>query len=255
MRTTLARSAALAFGLLLASVSPALAVSTDIGTISFQMEVTDELGGLLGTWSPASVAITQDPLDDDVYTVGDGAWSNANYGIEWDDVSFDVDPGVSGNWAVTNNSLVAQIFTLSVTVPVLPVAPSSLMFGSSTISVSDANFDGSASLASVAGLPVYVGEIDLVGVPATALFAAPYLLSAPPGGTIGDTESFGVFPGSVPGPGVSSTIGITHRFLLSAGDRATFNSTFFLVAIPEPGTLALAAAGMAGLGLVGRRRS
>jgi hypothetical protein len=77
---------------------------------------------------------------------------------------------------------------------------------------------------------------------------------APPGGTNSDTQTFGVFPGTVPGPPVAGFIGITHLFTLTAGDRATFNSTFHLIAVPEPGTLALALSGLVGIAFVGRRR-
>lgn len=75
---------------------------------------------------------------------------------------------------------------------------------------------------------------------------------APPGGTASSTASFGVFPGSVPGPAVAGFIGIQHVFSLTPGDRATFNSTFHLV-VPEPGSLALL--GLSLLVLAVRRRA
>jgi len=71
-------------------------------------------------------------------------------------------------------------------------------------------------------------------------------------GTAVDNQSAGVAPGSIPGPGASSDIGITHRFTLSAGDRATFNSVFSVVVVPEPGTALLLGFGLVALGL--RRR-
>jgi len=199
-----------------------------------------------------------DPSGTSQYTVADGSHIGTGYKMDWWGVALDTDHGVSGNWSVTNTSGVTQTMILAVILPVLPVAPSSLMFGSTTVSVSDADFSGSGTLTST-GLfpnpPVYTGLIDSAPVAATALLADPYTITALAGGTTGATASFGVFPGTVPGPAVVGSIGIRHEFTLTAGDRATFNSTFFLIAVPEPGTLALLVPGLVGLGMVGRRRS
>ena len=53
------------------------------------------------------------------------------------------------SWAITNTTAVTQFFTLTVDLPVGAVLPTSLMYGSSSITVSDANGSGSATLASV----------------------------------------------------------------------------------------------------------
>lgn len=243
MRHLFVRSFALAAGLLLAGSA---ANAATIGQL--------ELGMAVGATSWSTTA-TGTSTGEYTYSVADGAYNGQGVTLTWSGVNFDIDPGVSGNWSVTNNSGVPQVMSLSVSVPVLPVGPSSLMFGSSSITVSDADFSGSASLTSLAPSPLYAGLIDFSGVPATYLFTDPYTLTATAGGTTGDTQSFGIFPGSVPGPAVAGSIGILHTFILSAGDRATFNSTFYLVPVPEPGTLMLAVSGLLGLGIVGRRRS
>lgn len=242
----------LAASLLWAGSAGALSTTAPTGSLALSLSV-----GGVEVWAPV-VAGTPDPADGPyAYDWADGQWQSATHGVKitWQDVEGDIDPGVNGVWAITNNSAITQIYTLTVILPILPVAPSSLMFGSSTISVADANFSGSATLASVGGFPGYEGLIDLAAVPAAALFTAPYSLVAPPGGTIGDTETFGVFPGSVPGPAALTSIGIRHTFSLTAGDTATFNSTFHIVPIPEPGTLVLIGAGLAGLGLLRRQRA
>jgi hypothetical protein len=251
-------SSALAAGLLLAlSGGAAYALPTSIPTGSLGLSLT------LGTptsgteiYAPVFVGQADPGTGPYAYTWNDGTWSGSGAKIQWSNVEGDLDPGVSGVWSVTNNTGTTQIYTLSIILPVLPVVPSSLMFGSSTLSVSDANFDGSATLASVTPFATYNGLIDLAAVPAAALFADPYsLVVSSGGGTTGATASFGSFPGTVPGPAVAGSIGIQHVFSLSAGDSATLNSTFFLQAVPEPGTLMLAVSGLLGIGLLARRHS
>ncbi len=232
---------ACAFGAAALVTTPALAATIDLGLGEIGITMLDANGYEI--WSD-SASGTQDPKDPNVYNVGDGGGTYGGLTISWEDVSIDIDPGVSGNWAITNNTLAPQILTLIVDAPVLPVAPSSLMFGSTSISIADANFDGTATLATVGVTALYNGRIDLVAVtPTTDLFAAPFSLPAPPGGTASATLSFGAFPGSVPGPAVAGFIGIQHTFSLSPGDRATFNSTFHLI-VPEPGTLLLLGASL-----------
>ena len=233
---------------LLAGGASAATIDIPIGSIGFQM--LDSNGDPIWNGQYAGYQ-TGDP---NVYYVYDGsATAPGVVTIAWDSVSVDIDPGVSGNWAITNNSAVTQIFSLIIDAPVLPVAPSSLMFGSTSISIADADFSGAAALSTVALTALYNGRVDLAPVtPATNLFGAPFTLMAPPGGTASSTASFGVFPGSVPGPAVAGFIGIQHVFSLSPGDRATFNSTFHLV-VPEPGTLALL--GLSLLVLAARRRA
>lgn len=198
-----------------------------------------------------AVGGTTNPYD---YAWANGQWSGSGTAVTWSGVEGDLDPGVSGSWSITNNTAAPQTYSFSVLLPVLPVAPSSLMLGSSSITVADANFDGAASLTTFAPSPGYAGLVDLAVVPAATLFPDPFTLSVGVlGGTTSLTDDFGIPGPSVPGPAVAGSIGIQHVFTLSPGDRATLNSTFFLVAIPEPGTLALVLVGLGGLAAAGGR--
>jgi len=234
---------------LVLAAGAAHAAPIPIGSIGFGVTVE---GG--ESWEHAYVG-TPDPGDPNALTWGDGYWDGDVAYLEWSTVEGDLDPFVSGNWAITNTSGSTQFFTLTIDLPVLPVLPSSLMYGSTSISVSDANGSGSSSLATIGATALYNGRIDLLAVaPTTNLFPAVYSLTTGLLGTASATSSFGVPLGSIPGPAVTTAIGIQHVFALSAGDRATFNSIFSVV-VPEPGTLVLALVGLAGFAFLGRRPS
>src|SRR5262245_2973344 len=51
--------------------------------------------------------------------------------------SFDIDPQVTNNFTVTNTTLLPQVFTVTVTSPIAPVLPSSLMRGSIGLTITD----------------------------------------------------------------------------------------------------------------------
>jgi hypothetical protein len=202
-----------------------------------------------GDWLVANVAVTEN--DDGSITFGPGSWVAATgvWELEWDEITVKADPQVSFIGTLTNTTALPQDFVFAVSTPVTPALPSSLYGGSTSVTVGDTNDDG-ATLQNTTGQPGYAGVID--GATNQLLLLNPFSLAAPPSGTNSLTQWSGL-PATLPGPAVNTSIGISHRFNLTAQDQATFNSTFNVV-IPEPGTLALLGVGLGALGRLGRRR-
>lgn len=178
--------------------------------------------------------------------------ANPNWDLDWD-MLVNPDPFISAVMGFTNNTGITQTFTLDVIMAIAPpVVPSSLMGGSIGLTLTDANNSGSATLASATPTAVYNGMID--GSPALPLLTDPYSLSVGvAGGSTTDGTSAGLPGPTIPGPAGLATIGISHKFTLSPGDRASLVSNFIIEAVPEPGTLSLVAIFFATM-LVGSRR-
>jgi len=166
----------------------------------------------------------------------------------WTSITLDPDPYVSFVGGFTNISAMTQDFVFSSVVPISPALPSTLYGGSTNVTYLDPDFSGGSLTNDSSSNPAYTGTIDGTGT--LDMLAALNLTVSPSSAT-----EFQGLPGpTIPGPAANSTIGILHRFRLTAGDQATFNSTFQVVLIPEPGTFALLGAGLVGLALHGRRR-
>ncbi len=175
-----------------------------------------------------------------------GLWN-----LTWD-MTVDTDPFVNGVFGLTNMSGATQTFVLNVTLPITPaVTPSSLIGGSIGGSVTDANNDGTATVANSGGAPLFDGLLD--GASALTIINAPFSFSAPfAGGTANIPATNVGLPGpTIPGPAVLNTIGINHIFTLTPGDTVALTS-FFLV-VPEPASLGLLACGILVMAVKRRR--
>ncbi|GAB4107958.1 MAG: hypothetical protein Kow00105_12830 [Phycisphaeraceae bacterium] len=174
-----------------------------------------------------------------------GMWN-----LTWD-MTIDTDPFINGVFGLTNMSGSTQTFVLNVTIPITPVTPSSLIGGSVGGSVTDANNDGVATVANAGAAPLFDGQID--GVSVLPIIGSPFAFSAPfQGGTANIPATNVGLPGpTLPGPAALNSIGINHVFTLTPGDTVALTS-FFVVEVPQPATLALLGAGI--MAIVGVKR-
>jgi hypothetical protein len=239
--------------LLIASLAQALPVwlpgSTVVGSAGPQSGPTTVTAMMLEANSASTV---ENPDGSVTFTNGSmtmaGMWE-----WTWMSITLDPDPNVSFVGGFKNVSGMAQDFVFSTSTPISPALASTLYGGSTSVTYGDASFDGLGGLFNdTSSNPAYTGTID--GTGQLNMLASLSLTPAFPGDTTQSASEFQGLPGpTISGPAANSTIGILHRFNLSAGDQATFNSTFQVV-IPEPGTFALLASGLIGLAVFGRRQ-
>jgi hypothetical protein len=196
---------------------------------------------------------------DGSFSFVNGSMSTANWEWTWSDLTVKTDPFVSSAFGFKNLAAVTMPFVISVSLPVAPILPSTLMGGSMGGSVTDSFPDGLGGIATIAPDALYTGTIDGVGVvPAAELHADPF--SSAPFAFGGDTVaippvSFGLPGPTVPGPAVLATIGIVNKFTLSPGDSVAMTNFFIVEVVPEPSSIVLAVfAGAALVWFAARRR-
>jgi hypothetical protein len=120
--------------------------------------------------------------------------------------------------------------------------------------LTDANNNGSATVSTAGGLPLYRGQID--GATVLSIYPDPYSLSV---AFAGQSINVPALNPGLPGPtlpsgAAASTIGIINQFQLSPGDIFAGNSFFVIELVPEPSTIGLAAAALTATLFVRRRR-
>jgi hypothetical protein len=175
-----------------------------------------------------------------------------NYGLGWS-MLVNPDPFVIANFVVTNNSAFDQTFTITVTLPTNSGGLNSFIGGSVTGSVTDLNGNG-ATLSSPAAGSIYGAIIDNNVV--ETLLDDPFSVStgAFQSNTVGPASFGDPIPNQPYLPLVTTNIGITLSFVLSAGDSASFTSIFVVEYAVIPGPAGLAMLGLAGLFAGARRR-
>jgi len=202
--------------------------------------------GVVNECTPGSGDATQ--------CIGSYTWQGTT--LTWDATS-DPDPFINAVFGFTNTTAFTQTYILTSVIPIAPaLLGGTLIGGSSQITVNDSNFNGVATVTSVAPLLgtgfVYNALID--GLVVEDLHGPGFSLSAPFAGGGATANAFFGLPGPTqPGPPALTSIGIRHEITLTPGDSVTLNSNFIVV-IPEPTTIGLVTLGLAGLALAGRRR-
>ena len=230
---------------------------TSHATVSHEeFSFTIEGGGVASVFSFQDLAEASQTVvipDETSHTtiLTNGSITRSEYTLGWEQLKYDSDPYITFVGSFSNNMGLATDFTLSMLASVVPLSDT-LIGGSTIVTVADASLSGTATIKNIAGRAGYSGSLD--GVDVLDLLD-PFSATVPfMGGTAFATETDGLPGPTIPGGAVTDTIGITHRFNLTSGDNATFNSTF-LVVTPEPSTALLTGLGILGLAFARQRRA
>jgi hypothetical protein len=233
MLTHMKKAARLAVGALVFGLAQPAAAS-GLGGPPASFDVSVSAGG--GTPLTFTPVLTATPAGD---FTGSAAGSNSSLSFS-SNFLLNTDPTLSGSFTLTNLSGITQIFSLTATMGLLPVAgPTTFQGGYGESTYTDANGDSNVTFASPTlaqpGTAAFMtAMIDGSQVAVTGAFNDNANSS---GGTgpVGGTEGPGTF-GPSSGPGISSSIGTAFAFSLTPGD--TVSVPFEFVVVPEPDGLA-----------------
>lgn len=193
------------------------------------------------------------PIDDRGFFAGEGTSVTNLWEIQWG-LDGDADPVVNSNFTVLNTMGVPQDFSVTVTVPTLPPIPGpTVTSGSLGVVLTDGDLTGGLLTSRASNsAPIYTALID--GAFYDSLLDHPYSLPVGPGDTTSDSASFGLPGVTQPGPPSLTDIGLRIQFTLSAHDIAGITSTFTVLPVPEPSSIALGIAGLLACAAAARRR-
>ena len=176
--------------------------------------------------------------DDNVFDYS-GMWTDAMWEVDLQSLTVDIDPFIDALVSVKNPSGATQTYTFMVVLPVPALAGPTVHGGSTAATLLDADFSGSATMGQSGATPMYMGMIDGAGVlgmlPPDAIDVP--LTVGIAGGVDVASKVLGLPGPTLPSGAVNTSIAIQHKFTLTAGDNATFNS--FFVVVPEPTTLSV----------------
>ncbi len=244
--------------IVLAPAALAIALPTidvEVGPVGNLMSVNES------TLASNSASVVQNVDGSVTFMNGSITWPGV-WEWDWTNLTVDTDPAVSSVFGFTNLGASPMTFIVTVDLPIAPIPVGTLIGGSMSGSVTDANVNGLGGVSTVSPAALYTGRIDgtnLVGL--AELHPDPY--STPAFGFAGDSSSiapvsFGLPGPTVPGPAVTTSIGIQNEFSLSPGDIASMTNVFIVQPVPEPSSLVLGMLGAAALAWIvarGRRRA
>ena len=210
----------------------------------FDIQIESELGMWTSIENPGAIAEVTPLEKQGQYTIIGGATGNG-FISSWE-IDVDTDPFVVSSFNITNTQATAQVFTVTVLLPIVPQLPITSGIGSVSGSLLDSNDSGASFVGTIAGVPLYEAIID--GSTVMTLYDDPYSLAI--GTPTANLPTAGFGPSVL--PGAAAVIGVRNTFVLSPGDTFQAVSYFFINAVPTPGALALF--GLAGMAATRRRR-
>jgi hypothetical protein len=199
--------------------------------------------GGTNTWNlPSNALYTSNP--DGTFNYSGSLFNSSLWDFTWN-ITVDPDPLISATFGITNNTGITKHFDLLFTLPVgSPFGTPAEKSGSLGATFQDLNNSGSATLSNIS----WAGKID--GIDAMSLFSGDFSC----GGAGCISNIFPVSDGPLSSTGVSTNIGIHLAFDLTAGDKASFTTSFEVVPVPIPAAFWLFGSGLLGLGAFARRR-